>query len=116
MAMKTLLVLPILSVSCLAVAVGCGKDPKATVPAHDQDAASAPAVVVTKVAEQKLTKTIRLPGELAAFRNVGLYAKVQGFVQEIAVDRGSVVAQGQLLVLITAPEFEAQCNAQKAKL
>ncbi len=114
--MKTLFALSIFSVSCLAVAAGCGKDSRAPQPTRNPKVLSAPSVVVAKVAEQKLTKTIRLAGELWAFRNVGLYAKVEGFVQEISVDRGSVVTQGQLLAQLTAPEFEAQCNEQKAKL
>jgi membrane fusion protein (multidrug efflux system) len=73
-------------------------------------------VAVAKVAAQKLAKTIHLAGELSAYRNVGLYAKVQGFIEQIRVDRGSAVEQGQLLVKLTAPEIEAQCREQAAKL
>jgi RND family efflux transporter MFP subunit len=71
---------------------------------------------VAKVVSQKLSKHLKLPGELWAYRNVAVYAKVQGFVQKIQVDRGSEVKEGELLAQLTAPEFEAQRSEAEAKL
>jgi len=79
-------------------------------------AATTPSVVVAKVVAQKLSKPLRLPGELWAWRNVALYAKVTGFVEKIDVDRGSEVKRGDLLAKLTAPEFEAQKSEAEAKL
>jgi len=53
---------------------------------------------------------------LIARRDVALYARVQGFVEKIDVDRGSVVKQGQTLVQLVAPELEAQRHEAEAKL
>jgi RND family efflux transporter MFP subunit len=75
-----------------------------------------PAVVVTRVVSQKLVKPMKLSGELIARRDVPLYARVQGFVEKIEVDRGSVVKQGQTLVQLVAPELEAQRHEAEAKL
>jgi RND family efflux transporter MFP subunit len=75
-----------------------------------------PVVAVTPVLQQKLAKTMRLPGELVAHRDVALYARVQGFVEKIEVDRGSVVKQGQTLVQLVAPEMAAGRNEAEAKL
>src|SRR5262249_55446412 len=45
-----------------------------------------------------------------------VFAKVQSFVDEIEVDRGSQVRAGHLLARLTAPELEAQRNEAAAKL
>jgi len=77
--------------------------------------AQIPTVTVTKVVSQELNREIRLPGELQAYQDVALYAKVTGFVDSIGVDRGSVVKSGQLLVRMSAPELAAQRSESAAK-
>ena len=99
---------------------GCDHDGASSSPTPMTPSAPAapaiPSVAVTKVVSQILSKSLRLPGELWAYRNVALQAKLQGFVQKIDVDRGSEVKEGQLLVLLSAPEFEAQRREAEAKL
>lgn len=67
--------------------------------------------VVSKMVERKL----RLPGELAPYEFVDLHARVNGFVEKVDVDRGSMVAKGQLLVQLSAPELQAQLLEIEAK-
>lgn len=67
------------------------------------------------VSEQQLKRTVRIPSELAAFRVVEIYPKVQGFVKTMSVDRGSAVKAGQILVEIVAPELEANYREAEAK-
>jgi RND family efflux transporter MFP subunit len=109
------------SVASLAILAGCGNgaaEPTKPVSPSPQGAAAGgpPSVVVAKVVSQKLRKPLRLPGEFWAYRNVAVYAKVQGFIEKINVDRASEVKQGDLLAQLTAPEFEAQRNEAEAKL
>jgi len=73
-------------------------------------------VVTTTVISQTVNKDLRLPGELRAYQNVALYPKVQGFVESITVDRGSVVKRGQLLVRMTAPELASHTSEAEAKV
>lgn len=75
-----------------------------------------PTVAVAKVTTQRLSKSIRLPGELLAYRNVAVFAKVQGFIDKINVDRASEVKEGDLLAILMAPEFEEQRIHSDAKL
>ena len=82
--------------------------------APDQTA-QAPTVIVTPVVSQDLNLQLRLPGELQAYQDVAVYPKVQGFVEWIAVDRGSVAKSGQLLVRMSAPELAAQRSEASAK-
>src|SRR5438552_479240 len=49
-----------------------------------------------------------LPGEFLPFLQVAIHAKVEGFVDKVEVDRGSLVREGQLLATMTAPELDAQ--------
>ncbi len=67
------------------------------------------------VTAQHLKRTVRIPSELAAFRDVDIYPKVQGFVKTMLVDRGSLVKKGQVLVEVVAPELEANCRESEAK-
>ncbi|HYW71927.1 MAG TPA: efflux RND transporter periplasmic adaptor subunit [Pyrinomonadaceae bacterium] len=75
-----------------------------------------PAVATTNVIAQTVNKDLRLPGELRAYQNVALYPKVQGFVESINVDRGSVVKRGQLLVKMSAPELNSHTSEAEARV
>ena len=58
---------------------------------------------------------LRLPGQLYPYEAVDLYAKVPGFIDNLPVDRGSIVHQGDLLVTLIAPELIQNWEAAKAK-
>ena len=68
-----------------------------------------------RVATKSFSRTVPLTGEFAPYQSVEVRARVNGFVERITVDRGSRVAQGQLLALLTAPEMEAQVAEARAK-
>jgi len=67
--------------------------------------------VVSRTAERKLS----LPGELTPYLAVDLYARVNGFVDQVSVDRGSTVKKGQSLVTLVAPELAAQVAEAQSK-
>jgi len=69
----------------------------------------------TTVTEKALSSSAKLPGQLIPFNEVNLFPKVNGFVKQMLVDRGSVVKQGQLLVVLEAPEMESQLQAANAQ-
>jgi membrane fusion protein, multidrug efflux system len=74
------------------------------------------AVPVVPVVSQSLERTLSLPADLVAFQDVSIHARVQGFIDTIAVDRGSVVRKGALLARIVAPELQAQLSEAQAKI
>jgi membrane fusion protein, multidrug efflux system len=78
--------------------------------------AQTPTVIVTTVESRQLNQQVRLPGELQAYQDTALYAKVPGFVEVINVDRGSEVKQGQLLARLRAPELETQRGEADARV
>jgi len=67
------------------------------------------------VAEKALSSSARLPGQLVPFNEVNLFPKVNGFVKQLFVDRGSIVKKGQLLVILEAPEMESQLEAANSQ-
>jgi RND family efflux transporter MFP subunit len=67
------------------------------------------------VTEKALSSSARLPGRLIPFNAVNLFPKVNGFVKDLYVDRGSVVRKGQLLAVLEAPEMESQLQAANSR-
>jgi len=63
-----------------------------------------------------LSSSIQIPGELTAFQQVDLYAKVSSFVKKLYADIGTEVQQGQLLATMEAPELNAQLSGAASKL
>jgi RND family efflux transporter MFP subunit len=73
-------------------------------------------VETTKVVSKALEKVVTIPGDLTPYQGVNLSARVSGFVESLAVDRGSWVKRGQLLATISAPELRAQRAEAEAKV
>ena len=73
-------------------------------------------VEVVRVDSKIMSREMHLPGELKAYRDVAIFPKVEGFVQEIFVDRGSRAERGALLARLTAPELAAKRSEAEAKL
>lgn len=106
------------TLSVLSCGVNTGSAQKTQNPDH-RSASSSPApiptVLVSPVVSQDLQRQVRLPGELQAYQDVAIYPKVQGFVEWIGVDRGSLVKRGQLLIRMSAPELAAHRGEAEAK-
>src|SRR3989454_1294332 len=77
-------------------------------------AAQAP-VDVVRVISKAVDRQVKLPGEFQPYLAVSIYAKLSGFVKRVGVDRGSNVKQGQVLVILEAPEMQAQIAEAQSK-
>jgi membrane fusion protein (multidrug efflux system) len=89
----------------------------------ESKAATTSAAVTRPAAPKTVTLTksrfsseMQIPGELTAWQQVDLYAKVNSFVKKLYVDIGSEVSQGQLLVQLEAPEYGAQSAAASSRI
>ena len=97
------------------ILAGCGSSEHAEPAAAD----GADATVFTEVILPErghLEGLVRIPGELQAFQQVDLYAKVSSFVKQLHADVGTEVKAGQLLATLEAPELGAQQNAASSRL
>src|ERR1700677_446720 len=63
-------------------------------------------VPVVRAQELQLKRTLEIPGELRAFQNVAIEAKVQGYISWIGVDRGSKLKRNDKMLTIFCPELE----------
>ncbi|MVN90617.1 efflux RND transporter periplasmic adaptor subunit [Mucilaginibacter aquatilis] len=67
------------------------------------------------VSEKALSSYVRLPGQLKPFNEVNIFAKINSFVKQMNVDRGSLVKKGQLLAVLEAPEMLSQVQSANAR-
>jgi len=80
-------------------------------------AAPVKSTIATVILEKgKLASSLQIPGELLAYQQVDLYAKVSSFVRKLYVDVGSEVKTGQLLASMEAPEISAQLSGAESRL
>ena len=108
-------VLRMIGLPVLVVLGGCTNE-KADHDAAPATAPEPPALSVFALKKQKLSMAIQVPGELIAYQQVDLYAKVNSFVKKMYVDVGSEVRTGQLLASLDAPELNAQLTGAESKL
>lgn len=99
----------LLAVAMVAVWIGgCGE--KKLV----EDPRNAPHVAVVKVSRQNLTSTLEIASELQPFQEIDVYAKVAGYIQQLNVDWGTHVKQGQVLAVLEIPELQQQVQQDEA--
>jgi multidrug efflux pump subunit AcrA (membrane-fusion protein) len=75
-----------------------------------------PNVRTMTVEEDKVPRTIELPGNMAAFDTATLFARATGYISVRNVDIGSKVHKGDVLAVIAAPELDRQLDQAKAQL
>jgi HlyD family secretion protein len=107
------------------LALGCGR---ATPPASEEAQGGATTARVVVVAAQRNTirRTVTQPGQIEAFDQARLYAKVPAYVERYLVDIGDRVrgpqaasdgqpaVRGQLMAELSAPELEEDLHKQRA--
>ncbi len=79
-------------------------------------AALAQNIALAPVVSKPVSVTVNLPAEILPYLSVSLHAKVQGYVEQVLVDRGSVVKEGQPLINLSAPEMDAQIAEAESKV
>jgi len=73
-------------------------------------------VALVKVESHSAWRTIPLTAELLPYLQTDIEARVPGYVEQVLVDRGSVVHRGELLVQLSAPEMRSETNASESVL
>ncbi|MFH1118164.1 MAG: efflux RND transporter periplasmic adaptor subunit [Pseudomonadota bacterium] len=73
--------------------------------ARKDAARKGPTVRVVTVLEAPKSRPVTLTGEARPYATATLYAKISGYLQEIYVDKGDHVKQGQVLAKIDSPEL-----------
>lgn len=71
-------------------------------------------VLVTHLISASQTREILLPGEIHGFYETPIYAKIDGYITRMLVDKGSRVRAGELVATIESPETDQQTRNAKA--
>lgn len=88
---------------------GCSDDKAAEKKAAPPTAE--PHYTLATAEHQPVEQVYKLPAQLAAYQEVSIFPKVNGYVRNVLVDIGSHVSTGQLLMVLEDPELE-QAAAQ----
>ncbi len=86
----------------VALATGCSDNTAAD---NKPAAPATPHYQTVTILAQGVRQSVRLPATLAAFVQVSIFPKVNGYVKTVSVDVGSHVRKGQLLMTLEAPEL-----------
>jgi membrane fusion protein (multidrug efflux system) len=70
------------------------------------EAITTPHYLLVKVEKTSVSEQLKLPAQLAAYQEVSIFPKVNGYVKTVSVDIGSHVKKGQKLMTLEAPELE----------
>ena len=100
-------ILPLAVVAC-ALAPACKKAPPPPPPP--------PAVKVAKVLERDVPVYVEAIGETRGSTEIEIRARVEGFIQSVNFEEGSLVRKGQLLYTIDPAPFEAAVAQAKGTL
>jgi len=100
--MKRIFLISITIFTVAIILVSCGrKDSKAS-----DKLSSIKNYSLVSVKNQALPTVLRLPAQLNPYEIVDIFPKVNGYVKEMLVDMGANVKQGQVLMIMEAPEVE----------
>src|ERR1700681_3486190 len=80
------------------------------------DAAAIPAVDLVHPTKGAPQQQVVLPGDIHAWYEAPLYARVNGYLKNWYFDFGAQVKKGQVLADIDTPQIDAELTAAKAKL
>jgi membrane fusion protein (multidrug efflux system) len=85
-------------------------------PQHAHAQGDAPKVVIAAVYSEEVTQESRFIGRGEAIDKVDILARVSGFVEEITVEDGAEVTEGDLLFRIESETYEANLAVRRAEL
>ena len=95
----------IVAVLCVTVA-GCSSGSGTPAEKTTVSAVATASIETITLKKGALPEQVKLPAQLAAFEEVSIFPKVNGYVKDVFVDVGSTVYKGQLLMTLDAPELQ----------
>jgi RND family efflux transporter MFP subunit len=96
---------PILLIAAYVLVLGSCSDQSDPATKKTSNPASAHFETI-KAEKAPVNEVVTLPAQLAAFQEVSIFPKVNGYVKDVKVDIGSRVKEGQVLMILEAPELE----------
>ncbi len=99
-------------VAVAAIAPGCNHAPTAVAGQITGNAVTRVEVVPPERATVR--RSTEQPGQIEAYEETTIYARVSGYVRQWNVDIGTKVAKGQVLAVIDVPDLDAEAELKQA--
>lgn len=80
----------------------------------EQDLAQGRRVLVTRPNALPPTRALTVPATIRGFIETPIFAKIPGYLRSIAVDKGDVVTEGQVMAVLESPEIDQQVADARA--
>jgi len=77
---------------------------------------AAPTAAVVKVERRNLIRTLQIASEFLPYQEIDVYAKVSGYIQDLRINWGTHVKQGELMAVLEIPELEQQLRYDEAAI
>jgi RND family efflux transporter MFP subunit len=106
----------VLAVSIISLMSSCQSESNTQKKKTETSPAETPATEVFSLKKGRLSSSLQIPGQLIAYQQVDLYAKVSSFVKKLYVDVGSEVKEGELLATMEAPELNSQLAGAQSNI
>ena len=90
--------------------------PALAAPGDKGGTAPPPLVMVSKIDLGNANQPEKFVGHVQAISSIKLRARVEGYVQKVNFQEGSVVQEGELLYVIEQAPYTAQVDAAKARV
>jgi membrane fusion protein (multidrug efflux system) len=97
----------------LAAFVSCSENRGASVKNEKKD--PPPQFQFATVEKGGVATTVKLPAQFAAYEEVSIFPKVNGYVKTVLVDIGSKVSVGDLLMTLEDPELEQAASQARER-
>jgi RND family efflux transporter MFP subunit len=112
---KTGLVALVIAVLIVAIGIGARMTGQSSL-AKETDQEAVPTVAVVAPKQGTTDQSLTLPGDIEAYFEAPIYARVSGYLSKWDEDIGAHVKSGQLLAEIDTPDLDQQLNQAKADL
>jgi len=80
----------------------------------EQDLAQGRRVLVTRPNALPPTRALTVPATIRGFVETPIFAKIPGYLRSIAVDKGDLVTEGQVMAVLESPEIDQQVADARA--
>ncbi len=106
-------VLPAVVVLTLSIGHSCSKEGQAGPPQEQQKPQPFDVITVSQGPAKLLNE---YPARLEGTQNIEIRPKIDGFIEEVYIDEGSMVRRGQTLFRIRNPQYEQQVRMAQAQV
>ena len=107
----------LIAMTLMSPLIGCADSTSSkSTTAKEKQAAAVTKVVVSRPVRKPLVLITTQPARIEAYEETPLFAKVAGYVDEIAVDIGDEVKKGETLITLRVPELQNGVEQREALL